>query len=34
MLLDLALIGAGVRLILNVAKARVAPAAGSLTADE
>lgn len=34
MLLDLALIGAGVRLILNVAKARVAPAGGSITADE
>ena len=34
MLLDLALIGAGVRLILNVAKARVAPAAGPITADE
>jgi voltage-gated potassium channel len=34
MLLDLALIGAGVRLILNVAKARVAPAGGSITAGE
>ena len=34
MLLDLALIGAGVRLILNVAKTRVASAGGSAAADE